>query len=58
VVGRALDEFQIYLHYGGWDGKDYATYLRLSEEIATQLECEPHDVECWLFRKGRELSIL
>jgi hypothetical protein len=58
VVGRALDEFQIFLHYGGWDERDYVTYLRLSEEIATKLECEPHDVECWLFRKGRELSIL
>jgi hypothetical protein len=55
LVGRALDQYEIYLHYNGWDVDDYEAYLSIAQEVAKESGCEPDDVECWLFQMGRGL---
>ena len=52
-VGAALDTFGVYLRYGTFDPSDYEAYLALAAEVATGAGRNPHDVEWWLFTRGR-----
>jgi hypothetical protein len=56
LVGGALDGFGVYLKYNAWDPPGYEAYLSLAHAVAETADGEPHDVEWWLFQRGRALS--